>query len=56
MIDTRTCPTCAGTGVIELSHGHDPYTGERVSLDNCPDCGGVGEIEVEPIEEEDLPP
>lgn len=55
MTDIRICPGCNGLGEIELSHGHDPYTGEHVSIDTCPDCVGTGEIEVAPIDEEDLP-
>jgi hypothetical protein len=53
MPETRTCPECNGLGEVELSGGHDPYTGERYYRDTCPLCDGDGEITVEPIEEED---
>jgi hypothetical protein len=49
------CPECAGIGRVEISHGHDPYRGEIISVDICPECDGIGEIAVEPIEQGDLP-
>lgn len=53
-VDTRICPECNGLGYVELSGGHDPYTGERCYRDTCPECGGGGEIEVAPVDEEDI--
>lgn len=53
-VDTRICPECAGSGVVEYDYHHPYYYGERVERDTCRECGGSGEIEVEPVEEDDI--